>query len=229
MQVLGALLLLIAITVVVVERPIRRYLVVGWLWFLGTLVPMIGLVQVGGQAMADRYAYLSFIGLFIMICWGVAEWAGQHHFAGARLAAASVVVLVALTVLTHLQLRYWSDNVTLWSHTLQITTNNFIAENSLGVALKREGRIEEAIPHFRAAVAIYPLDAASNINLAEYDRQHGHLSEAIERYKKVTMTARNNRQKAEAFAGLSEAYAALGDSYHARESLQAAQELQRGR
>ena len=186
---------------------------------------MIGLVQVGGQAMADRYAYLPFIGLFIMICWGIAEWAQQRHLSTAWLTGGSLAALLALAAITHVQLGYWENNVSLWAHTLQITKNNFIAENSLGVALKREGRIEEAIPHFRAAVAIFPGDAASNINIAEYDRQHGNLAEAIERYKDVTITARNNRQKAEAFSGLSEAYAALGDPVRARESRDAAQEL----
>jgi tetratricopeptide (TPR) repeat protein len=189
---------------------------------------MIGLVQVGGQAMADRYAYLSFVGLFIMASWGVAEWAERHKISPAWVGGASAAGLLVLMTISHFQLNYWGDNVTLWSHTLDVTSNNFIAENSLGVALKREGREDEAMPHFRAAVAIFPLDAASNINLADYDREHGNLGQAIERYKQVTTFARNNRQRAEAFSKMSGAYAALGDSFHARESMNAAQELQRG-
>ena len=97
-QVIAAVAILLAVTSLVVAGRRRRYLLVGWFWFLGTLVPMIGLVQVGNQGRADRYAYLSFIGLFIMVCWGVAEWAKQRHISSAKLAAVSVVVLLALAV-----------------------------------------------------------------------------------------------------------------------------------
>ncbi|HKD74498.1 MAG TPA: hypothetical protein VKB76_03350, partial [Ktedonobacterales bacterium] len=104
-QVFGALVLLLAITaVVVVERHRRKYLLVGWLWFLGTLVPMIGLVQVGVQAMADRYAYLPFIGLFLMICWGAGDFADERHIAPAWQAGASVAILLALAVTARHQL-----------------------------------------------------------------------------------------------------------------------------
>ena len=226
--VVGALSLLLVITAFAAEYPWRRYLTVGWLWFLGTMVPMIGLVQVGGQAMADRYAYLPFIGLFIMLCWATADWAVRQKISMRWVVGVSVAVLVALTALTHRQIDYWSDNLTLWSHTLQVTSDNFIAENSMGVALEREGRNEEAITHFRAALAIFSLDAASNINVADYDRAHGDLQAAIHRYKRVTEFARNARQRAEAFTKMSEAYDAMGDSAHAREARQAAQELQRG-
>src|ERR1022692_3916800 len=170
--VLAAIVLLLAITALVFLQRRRRYLVVGWLWFVGTLVPMIGLIQVGVQAMADRYAYLPFIGLFIMICWGVADWSEQRHISPAWLATVSIAVLVALTVTARVQLGHWTDNVTLWSHTVQVTGPNFIAENSLGIALARAGRPEEGITHVRAALAIKPDDAASNLNLAEYDRRH---------------------------------------------------------
>ena len=226
--VVGALSLLLAITAFAAEYPWRRYLTVGWLWFLGTMVPMIGLVQVGAQAMADRYAYLPFIGLFIMICWAAADWVQRQHIAMCWLVGVSIAVLLALTVPMHRQIGYWNDNGTLWSHTLQVTSNNFIAENSLGVALEREGRTDEAITHFRAAVALNPFDAASNINIADYDRAHGDLQAAIHRYKRVTEFARNARQKAEAFTKMGEVYDALGDSGQARQSLQAAERLLSG-
>ena len=127
------------------------------------MVPMIGLVQVGTQAMADRYAYLPFIGLFIMICWAAADWVQRQHIAMRWLVGVIIDVIGHQAVPTHRQINYWSDNLTLWSHTLQVTSDNFIAENSLGVALEREGRTDEAITHFRAAVALNPFDAASNI------------------------------------------------------------------
>jgi protein O-mannosyl-transferase len=114
-QVLAALLLLLAVTVLVVLWRQQRYLAVGWFWFLGTLVPMIGVVQVGEQAMADRYAYLSFVGLFLMVCWGVADWTQRRHVPRAWVAASSATVVMALGVLTYRQVSYWDDNVTLWS------------------------------------------------------------------------------------------------------------------
>ena len=122
----------------------------------------MGLKQVGSQAMADRYAYLPFIGLFIMVCWGCADWAEERTLATAWLAAPGIAVLLALTVVAHRQIDYWGDNVTLWSHTLQVTSGNWQAENNLGMALFRQGRMEEAIPHFRAAAAIDPSIAVSN-------------------------------------------------------------------
>ena len=100
----------------------RRYPLVGWLWFLGTLVPMVGLVQVGGQAMAHRYAYLPLIGVSIVACWGVSTGPSSGTSPTAWLAGASAVVLLALTLVAHRQVDYWSDNVSLWTHTLQVTT-----------------------------------------------------------------------------------------------------------
>jgi tetratricopeptide (TPR) repeat protein len=189
---------------------------------------MIGLIQVGVQAMADRYAYLPFIGLFIMICWGVADWSEQRHFAPAWLATVSVAVLVALTVTARVQLGHWADNITLWSHTVQVTGPNFIAENSLGVVLERAGREDQAIAHFRAAVAIKPDDAASNLNLADYDRRHGNLMACIERCKRVPAMTQLAGEKAAAYAKMALAYHVLGDAEHERECLAEVERIQRG-
>jgi hypothetical protein len=227
-QVLAALVFLLAVTTFIIIQRRYRYLPVGWFWVVGTLVPMIGLVQVGVQAMADRYAYLPFIGLFLMICWGVAEWSEQRHISPAALAGVSVAVLLALTVVARIQLGHWRDNVTLWSHTIQVTGPNYIAENSLGVALQHEGEEEEAITHYRAAVAINPDDAASNLNVAEYDRLHGNLLACIERCKKVPAMTQLSFQKAQAFAKMALAYQALGDNIHERECEQEAEKLLHG-
>src|SRR5271165_3871570 len=115
-EVVAASLFLLAVTALVLLARRQRYLATGWFWFLGTLVPMIGLVQVGAAAMADRYAYLPFIGLFIMICWGIAEWAERRQISPRWLAAPSFAVLIALSAVTYRQLSYWRDNVLLWSH-----------------------------------------------------------------------------------------------------------------
>ncbi len=129
-QVVAAVLFLLAVTGLVIARCRQRFFLVGWLWFLGTLVPMIGLVQVGRQAMADRYAYLSFVGLFLMICWGAAEWGEHLHLRPAWLRTASVVVLLALAVVAHRQIGYWSDSITLWTRTLAVTRSHLINSSS---------------------------------------------------------------------------------------------------
>jgi len=221
-QVLLAILLLLAITGIVIEDGRRRYLPVGWFWFLGTLVPMIGLKQVGSQAMADRYAYLPFVGLFIMVCWGVAERGEQRQLATAWLVVPSVMVLLALVAVTHRQIDYWSDHATLWSHTLQVTSGNWQAENNLGMALLRQGKMEEAIPHFRAAAATDPSDPVSNMNIGIYEHSHGNLPEAIEYYKKAILLARNPKLKADAYNNLGYAYKDLGDYPDALQNLQLA-------
>jgi len=221
-QVLAGLLLLLTVTTIVIAAQRRRYLLVGWLWFLGTLVPMIGLVQVGSQAMADRYAYLPLLGLFLLFCWGAADWARQQHLSTTRVAACSMVVLLALAVVAHRQIGYWSDNVTLWSHTLQVTSDNFIAQNSLGGALMAQGRLEEAQPHFRTAAAIHPSDPLSNLNIAFYELQRGNLQLAIRQYDKAIGLTQDARLKASAFTSLGSIYSRLGDYSRARESFEAA-------
>lgn len=225
LTVLGAALLLLGITVAVLLVRRRRYLTVGWLWFLGTLVPMIGIVQVGTQAMADRYAYLSFIGLFIIVCWLIGDWAQQAHAPAMLLPAASVVVLAALAGVGHRQVGFWNDHITLWSHALEVTHANSVAENNLGTTLLKMSRIDEAIPHFRAAVALNPADPNSNMNIGIYEQMHHNLPAAIERYKAAAGFARNPKTKARAYNNLGYAYKDSGDFIDARESLQKAVEI----
>jgi len=218
----GALLVLAILTAVVLRARRYRYLPVGWFWFLGTLVPMIGLVQVGSQAMADRYAYLSFLGLFLMLCWGLSELAEARDIPQRWLAVSAVVVLAALSVVTHRQLGYWSDNLTLWSHTLRVTKDNFLAEDNLGGALISAGRAEEAMPHFQRAVAINPYDGTANLNLAVNAQAHGNLREAIDRYNIVVHVTREDRQRSTAYSNLGFAYRAAGNPAQARNSFTAA-------
>jgi tetratricopeptide (TPR) repeat protein len=209
LQVLGAALLLGMITAWVVLAPRRRYLFTGWFWFLGTLVPMIGLVTVGAIAMADRYAYLPFIGLFIMVTWG----------------ATDAAQLVLLAVVTHRQIAYWKDNVSLWTHTLNVTGPNFVAEDSLGVALAQENRIEDAVPHFQKAVEIAPQDPIGNFNLAAYAQQKGDLQNAVQRYQAMLQMNSDARLRSDAYNNLGSVYRALGDYAHARENYRASLEL----
>ncbi|PYV52431.1 MAG: hypothetical protein DMG96_00490 [Acidobacteria bacterium] len=203
----------------------RRYLLVGWLWFLGTLVPMIGLVQVGGQAMADRYAYLPFIGLFVMVCWGAADWAQHTHLPAYRPAAVVIFVLAAFSLLTYLQIGYWRDSVTLWSHALQVTSRNFVAEDSLGEALVNEGRYDEAIPHFRSAVEINSRDPLGHLNICAYEQQHENFSRAIEHCRMVLRFTPDTGLQANAYTNLGGAYRKVGDTSHAKASYEAALRL----
>ena len=232
-QVGAALLLLLAITgLMVAARHRRRYLLVGWLWFLGTMVPMIGIVQVGVQAMADRYAYLPFVGLFIMVCWGAADWAEQRHIAPAWQWGVSVAVLLALAVTARHQLDYWGDNTKLWARVIalqaqQANPDNWVAENNMGHALLKLGEVEEAMPHFRAAVAINPVDPDSNLNLGAYQQQHKNLVAAIEQYKKVIAMTQdaprlNAQSRAQAFSNMGFAYRDLKDYAQARANFQQA-------
>jgi tetratricopeptide (TPR) repeat protein len=207
-----------ALTVLVIKYRTRRYLPVGWFWFLGTLIPMIGLVQVGVQAMADRYAYLPYIGLFIMICWGVAELAEQRQLSTQWLAAPAFIALIVLSLLTYRQLGFWKDNVTLWRHTLQVTSENFVAEDNLGGALLVDSRVDEAMIHFRRAVEINPGDPVSNLNLATYEQQLGNLQKSIALYQSVLRMTPDDRLHATVFSNLGSAYRHLHDYDRAKQN-----------
>jgi len=224
LTVAACAVLLLGITAVVALAYRRPYLTVGWLWFLGTLVPMIGLVQVGTQAMADRYAYLPFIGLFIMVCWLVADWAAQVRVPLMAMRAISVVVLAALGLVSHRQVGFWNDHITLWTHTLDVTHDNWVAENNLGTALLKKARVEEAIPHFRAAVRLDPSDPNSTLNIGTYEQMHGDLPAAIKSYKAAAALARNPETRAKAYNNLGYAYKGVGDFINARDSFEKAVE-----
>jgi protein O-mannosyl-transferase len=231
-QVLAAVLFLFAVTALVIAARRRRYLVTGWLWFLGTLVPMIGLVQVGRQAMADRYSYLPSIGLFLMICWGVAEWTEQLHLRLVWLRTASVAVLLSLAVVAHRQIGYWKDSYALWSHSLQVTSPNKEAEDNLGVVLLNEGRPKEALPHLEAAAALDPGSPIYNLNLAICEHRLGDLTDALEHYQAVVRLTQNDvlhyaQRRRDAFYYMSFVYRDLGDFPHSLESQEEARKILR--
>jgi protein O-mannosyl-transferase len=226
-EVAASTLVLLAISVAVLRYHEHRAIVAGWLWFLGTMVPMIGLIQVGNQAMADRYAYLPMIGLFVMIVWAAAEWARSRRVSGRILAAGGVTVLLALAAVTHIQLAYWHDDFTLWAHALAVTQNNFVAENNFGNALIRQGRSGDAIIHFRAAAALEPGDSASQLNLGIYAQEHGDLQQAKARYKNALRLTTDTQVRASAYANLGTVYFALGDNSQAQQNLVAALKLKR--
>ena len=139
---------------------------VGWLWQLGTLVPVIGLVQVGAQAMADRYTYLPLIGVSAMIAWGVDELRRRVAPGGGRaLAALAVVVLALWGALAARQCAHWHDSVALFSHAARISPGSAIVHTNLGAALAERGRYDEALEHFREAYRLDPNDPKARMNL----------------------------------------------------------------
>jgi tetratricopeptide (TPR) repeat protein len=179
-----ALLWLITLFVLMRFRR-RRYLVVGWFWYLGTLVPVIGLVQVGAQAMADRYTYLPLIGLFIMIAWGVQQLLAELPARRLIWGAASVGVLAIMVVLTQIQVGYWRDSSTLFKNALRVTDSNYQAYNHLGRALAEAEKFEEATNHYREAIRISPnyMDAYSNMGVAQMEQ--GIYNEALSSYSQA--------------------------------------------
>ena len=215
---------LTVITALVIKYREHRYLPVGWFWFLGTMVPMIGIVQVGNQAMADRYAYLPMLGIFVMVVWGVADLAGSDRRAK-LVAGLSACAVITLAAVTHAQIAYWHDDLSLWSHTLTVAPQNFVAENNVGAILAQRGRAEEAVVHFRAASALEPDDAVSQMNLGVYAQQHGDIQQATARYESALAHAGDARIRASAYAYLGQIYFAQHDYARARADYEAAARL----
>jgi tetratricopeptide (TPR) repeat protein len=188
-QVAGAALLVIALSLLAIWRLKREpYLAVGWFWFLGTLVPVIGLVQVGQQAMADRYMYIPLIGLAVALAWGAAALAPRFVFAGRLLPAAGVLAVVACAWLGAKQVAWWRDNATLFARALAVTRDNAVAHNNLGVSLVDEQRFDEAESHFTEAVRLKPNYADALVNLGiSWDRK-GRREEAFELFETAART-----------------------------------------
>jgi len=184
-QAFGSCALLILIFIATIHlRQRKPYLIVGWLWFLITLIPVIGLVQVGGQAMADRYTYIPLIGLFIMIGWGVPDLLRgfRLRYRSAILVTLSGLVIIALSAATWKQLGYWKDDISLYQHTLNITANNYIIFNNLGIALAERGEVDAAIQSYQEALRIWPKSANAHTNLGAALMSQGKFQEAIRHY-----------------------------------------------
>lgn len=215
----GACIVLLLITAWALREQRHRYLIVGWLWFLIMLVPMIGLVQADVQGMADRYAYLSFVGLFIMICWGVADWAAQRQLPKAMLPVVAIVALAALTLVTHHQLGYWADNISLWSHSAQVTTNNWKAELMWGSALDADGQHDAAVQHFLAASKVERHDPFIETAIATYAHSHGNFPMALEYYNRALADGWNSDQRSITLQNMAAVYRLMGDPEKAQECL----------
>jgi protein O-mannosyl-transferase len=197
-------------------RHAAGYIVVGWLWFLGTLVPVIGIVQVGDQAMADRYAYFSLIGIFIAAVWATAEicehWRIKTHW----LVGAAIVVLITFSLVSRRQIGYWKDSYSLWSHALAVTADNPTAENQFGMALVDLNREDEAMAHFERAIDLGSRDPTSYLNVGAYLSEHGDQRQAIAVFETALRMGGDPESRALTSLDLGFAYASIGEYERAR-------------
>ena len=185
-QVVGAAVLLVLITVGVFwQIRCRPFLAVGWFWFLGIMVPVIGIVQEGSQSMADRHAYLPVIGLFVVVVWTAGELISSVRAARFAAAALSLVAIGTLTVVTNTQLSYWPDSLTLFGHTLAATGQNPLAQVKLGEALITVGRVDEGCSYLRLALQQYPTLVQIRAELAQALDQQGKTGGAIAEYNLI--------------------------------------------
>jgi protein O-mannosyl-transferase len=185
-EIISSLLLLICITTVAIAlRKQRPNFITGWLWYLGMLVPVIGLVQVGWQGRADRYTYLPQIGLYIAVTWLVADLTAFWRRQRTILSTAAILTIGVLSSCAWVYTRYWRDSETLFRHALAVTTNNDVAENNLGIVFLRQGKVEEAISLLQAAVDLRPDNSPAHENLAKALLQKGQVSDALVHYRKL--------------------------------------------
>ena len=201
-QIIGAASLLIAITAFCFsQRKIRPYLIVGWLWFVGTLVPVIGLVQVGAQTMADRYFYIPSIGLFIALVFGLADIAERRRVAPWLTAAIANLVLLVLATLTNAQIHRWHDSITLFNHALAVTPSNVIAEDNLGLAMYKSGQLDEAAAHFEKALQTQFNDYTALLTMGVTRFHQGRAPEAID-YAEAAIRSEPDSSKAHNLLGM---------------------------
>ena len=193
-QILGALLVIVCISILVMTAYKKQtYLMIGWFWFLGTFVPVIGLIQAGlWPALADRWAYVPMIGLFIILAWGLFEILARWPLQKFKFAVILLMVAGCLMAVSWKQIGYWKNSVTLFNRAVVVTKNNFIAQNNLGHALLMRDEITEAAEHFRKSSEINPGFAAAHLNMAMVLDRQGKLEQAIKHYVKALEIKPNN-------------------------------------
>jgi tetratricopeptide (TPR) repeat protein len=192
--VTAATLILAASFVVIWSDKKHRYLGTGWFWFLGTLIPVIGVIQVGGQSLADRYAYVPLIGIFLMASWGAFQIFQGLKFPRMAMFAIAGIILIAATGQSRKQLKYWQNDETLFRHALAVTKNNVIARIMLGDNLAHADKLDEAIENYREALAIAPNDTfAANVRctLGTVLDRAGHPAEAEKEFREALRIAPN--------------------------------------
>jgi tetratricopeptide (TPR) repeat protein len=185
-EIVCCLIILICITLAVIAlRKRQPYLITGWLWYLGMLVPVIGLVQVGWQGRADRYTYLPQIGLYIAATWAIADLTASYRYQRATLSVAAILIIAALTSCARVQTSYWRNSERLFTHALAVTRNNDVAENNLGIVFLGQGKLDEAITLLRSAADLRPDNSPAHENLAKALLQKGQIADALVHYRKL--------------------------------------------
>jgi len=185
-EVIFSLVLLAGISSgVFLRRRQHAYLLTGWLWYLGMLVPVIGLMQVGAQARADRYTYLPQIGLYLALTWAVSDFCAGWRYRRLVLGGCGAGLLVALIFCARVQTSCWQNSESLWTRTLACTSNNLVAHLDLGEALVEQGRVDEAMVHFQQALQIRPDYADAHFNLGVAQVRQGNVDEAIAHFQKA--------------------------------------------
>ncbi|RLC28420.1 MAG: hypothetical protein DRH32_09110, partial [Deltaproteobacteria bacterium] len=223
-QVSGAVLLLVSVSVIMICTARKYpYLAVGWLWFIGTLVPVSGLVQVGSHAMADRYTYVPLIGLFIIVAWGGRDlFIKKYHLNKKLSVGLFCTLLAALMVCSFLQVSHWRNSISLFSHAIEVTDNNWLAYNNLGTALSRIGKIKEAMKNYSIVLRIKPDHFITYNNLGLLLAKKNRVQEAVNHFNKAV---RLKPDYAEAYNNLGVAMAKQGKFKQAIEHFQKALDL----
>ena len=220
-QIAVAALFLVAVSVLVwSQRLTRRYLVTGWLWYLGIMVPVIGLVQVGDQARADRYAYIPLIGIFVMVVWSAADWADNKQITLRWRVITATIILAALSLVTVRQIRYWRSEYDLWGHDLEVAPDNALGVSNFGDALNKMGRAQEALPFLEKSVQLLPADSVRHGNLAVDLVQCDRSQDAIPEYETAISLTKEPVEQSHYYQSLAAVYDAFGNYAKVRESYQ---------
>jgi Flp pilus assembly protein TadD len=224
-QIVAATVLLVVITVLAIASR-KRYALVGWLWFLGILVPMIGVIQVGDQAMADRYAYIPFIGLFWIVTWSAAELASRFHVNARWLAIPAALAIAGCAFITMRLVSYWHDSETLWRYTLAVAPDrNFMAHSYLAGILTQENKHEEAMKEYIAAEKYHEYPLTQVVYFADYELRHNHIEGAIADAKRVIAGTNDRDAREMAYRDLGIAYTQLAQPTEAKENYQQALQI----
>jgi tetratricopeptide (TPR) repeat protein len=185
-EISGALLLLVVMTLIsLLLYRCHPYLLIGWLWYVITLLPVIGLVQIGMHSIADRYTYIPLIGVFVAVVWGIQGLTGNWHMKEQVLCALAGALVVSMMVLTSFQLGHWKNSITLFSHAIEVTDGNYLAYNNLGNALLEAGRVREATQYLQLAIKERPADTFAWLNLGNAYRQINEHENALDAYLRV--------------------------------------------
>jgi Tfp pilus assembly protein PilF len=200
------------------RRQSQPYLLVGWLWFLGTLVPVIGFVQVGSQAMADRYIYVPMIGIIVAAVWLLSEVAAAHPQLRQGLPAAGMAIVAVVTIVTVRQERYWHDDVTLFAHALAIDPQDNGAHDALGMAIAEQaGDLDLARAHFETALAINPKDQMAFAGLGYYFNYKGDLGDAEKNFSLALANTKSRHVRADMYNNLAAIALKFGDPTTAKQ------------